>query len=90
LEGGEERVSGNNGVWTVNLDKEFSSESSEHSPKWGPSEAGDFGQRIAFSQSSQAGRRLYLLDANENGLGNCGINSPLLLNSKVPRALDWK
>lgn len=31
----------------------------------------------------------YLLDVNANGLGNCGINAPVLLNPKVPRALDW-
>lgn len=90
LAGSEERISGHTGVWTVDLDQQFSSESSEHSPQWGPSEAGAVCQRIAFSQSSQAGRKLYLLDVNESGLGNCGINSPVLLNSKVPRALDWK
>jgi hypothetical protein len=88
-----------NPVFTVNLDNDsrFGAASSEHSPRWGPSELGGACQRIAFSQSAGAsdgstttGRNLYLLDVNANGIGSCQINTPRLLSSKTPRALDWK
>lgn len=88
-----------NPVFTVNLDNDprFGAASSEHSPRWGPSESGAVCQRIAFSQSAGAsdgstttGRNLYLLDVNANGIGGCQVDTPLLLSSKTPRALDWK
>ena len=84
-------------VWRVDLDPVFGAASSEHSPQWGPGNANDPCQRIAFSQSAGVsdgsdsnGRRLFLLDIGEGGLGGCGINAPLELSSKSPRALDWK
>lgn len=71
--------------------------SSEHSPQWGPSNLGDACQQIAFSQSAGAsdgstmnGRRLYLLDINASDGGNCDISTPLQIDSKEPRVLDWK
>lgn len=89
----------NNPVFTVNLDNDsrFGAASSEHSPRWGPSELGAVCQRIAFSQSAGAsdgstttGRNLYLLDVNATGIGSCQVDTPRLLSSKTPRALDWK
>ena len=99
--GGVETVAAraSNPVFTVNLDNDsrFGAASSEHSPRWGPSELGAVCQRIAFSQSAGAsdgstttGRNLYLLDVNANGIGSCQVNTPRLLSSKTPRALDWK
>ena len=99
--GGVETVAAraNNPVFTVNLDNDlrFGAASSEHSPRWGPNEPRTACQRIAFSQSAGAsdgstttGRNLYLLDVNDNGIGSCQVNTPLLLTSKTPRALDWK
>jgi hypothetical protein len=88
-----------NPVFTVNLDNDsrFGAASSEHSPRWGPNEPRAACQRIAFSQSAGAsdsstttGRNLYLLDVNDNGIGSCQVNTPQLLTSKTPRALDWK
>lgn len=85
------------GIWKVDLDFLFGSASSEHSPQWGPSNASEVCQRIAFSQSAavsdgsdSSGRHMYLLDIAAGGLGGCDINEPLLINSKTPRALDWK
>lgn len=84
-------------IWRVDLDLVFGSASSEHSPQWGPSDANDVCQRIAFSQSAGVsdgsdsnGRHMYLLDIGQGGLGGCDINEPLLIDSKYPRALDWK
>jgi hypothetical protein len=89
--GGVEQVLEHNGVVTIDLDEQFTAASSEHSPQWGPSAAGEECQRIAFSQSSDAGRKLYLLDIGPNGLlASCGIPVPRLLSAKWPRALDWK
>jgi hypothetical protein len=99
--GGVETVAAraSNPVFTVNLDNDsrFGAASSEHSPRWGPSELGAVCQRIAFSQSAGAsdgstttGRNLYLLDVNANGIGSCQVNTPRLLSSKTPRAVDWK
>lgn len=95
LSGGNELVYGSNGIWTVDLDTQFTSESSEHSPQWGPSAGGSTCQRLAFSQSSNLSeRRMFLLDIGDGEFGTCtgtnAINSPSLLNSKYPRALDWK
>jgi hypothetical protein len=85
------------GIWKVDLDFMFGSASSEHSPQWGPSGANDVCQRIAFSQSAGVsdgsdsnGRHMYLLDIAGNSLGGCEVNEPRLINSKYPRALDWK
>jgi hypothetical protein len=65
--------------------------SSEHSPQWGPSAPGATCQRIAFSQSSEAGRALFLLDIGTNGESDgCPIEEPLALPSVAPRTLDWK
>lgn len=94
---GAEQVLGHNGVSTINLNLVFGVASSEHSPQWGPSNLGDACQRIAFSQSAGAsdgstmnGRRLYLLDINAGDGGNCNISTPLQIDSKEPRAIDWK
>ena len=90
-EGDVEQVLGHEGIVTINLDGQFTAASSEHSPQWGPSAADAECQRIAFSQSSDAGRRLYLLDIGPNGLlASCGIPAPQLLGAKWPRALDWR
>ena len=84
-------------IWIVNLDYMFGAASSEHSPQWGPSVENASCQRIAFSQSAGVsdgsdsnGRHLYLLDIYAGSLGGCAINDPFLLDSKNPRALDWK
>ena len=87
---GVEQVSGSSGTWTVDLSGEFGTASSEHSPQWGPSPASGGCQRIAFSQSSDAGRAIYLLDIGDGQIGGCDINSPQPLNGRWPRALDWK
>jgi hypothetical protein len=87
---GVEQVSGSSGIWTVDLSAEFGAASSEHSPQWGPSPGSGGCQRIAFSQSSDAGRAMYLLDIGDGSLGGCDINSPQPLNARWPRALDWK
>jgi hypothetical protein len=88
-----------NPVLTVNLDNDsrFGAASSEQSPRWGPTEPWAACQRIAFSQTAGAkdgstttGRNLYLLDVNDNGIGGCQVNTPLLVTSKTPRNLDWK
>jgi hypothetical protein len=79
------------GTRMLNLDDVFTPASSEHSPQWGPSAAGDSCQRIAFSQSSEiASRSLFLLDVDD-GLGSpCALDTPLRIDAKLPRALDWK
>jgi len=90
---GGELVYSNAGVWTVNLDGLFTAASSEHSPQWGPSEPGANCQRIAFSQSSDSGRNLYLLDIGSGPLDDsCDIkaSAPLAISARNPRALDWK
>jgi WD40 repeat protein len=88
---GTEQVADYTGIATINLDEQFTAASSEHSPQWGPATAGDECQRIAFSQSSAAGRRLYLLDVGPDGLlATCGIATPKLIGAKWPRALDWR
>jgi WD40 repeat protein len=90
-DGVTEQVLGHNGIVTINLDPQFTSASSEHSPQWGPAAAGDECQRIAFSQSSDAGRRLYLLDIGPDGLlESCDIALPRPIGAKWPRALDWR
>ena len=87
---GDEQILGNSGIWTVDLSARFGTASSEHSPQWGPSSGPGGCQRIAFSQSSDAGRGMYLLDIGDGQLGGCTINSPQPLGAKWPRALDWK
>jgi hypothetical protein len=85
-----EQVTGVTSLVTINLDAYYGTESSEHSPQWGPSAAGAACQRIAFSRSANAGRALYLLDIGASGLGGCVLNAPLALTSTWPHALDWK
>ena len=87
---GAEQVLGSSGIWTVDLSAAFGTASSEHSPQWGPSPGPGGCQRIAFSQSSDAGRALYLLDIGDGAIGGCNLDSPQPLNAKWPRALDWK
>jgi hypothetical protein len=89
-DGGSEQVTGVLNVATINLDGVFGTESSEHSPQWGPSAAGDACQRIAFSRSTNAGREMYLLDISSTGIGGCALDAPLMLDATWPRALDWK
>lgn len=87
-----ERVFGHSEAFLVYLPGLiYPAASSEHSPQWGPSAPGAICQRIAFSQSSDAGRALFLLDIGTDGkpLG-CSIEEPLALPSNSPRALDWK
>jgi hypothetical protein len=86
----DEQILGSSGIWTVNLASQFGTASSEHSPQWGPSPAAGGCQRIAFSQSSDAGREMYLLDIGDGRIGGCTINAPQALGAKSPRALDWK
>jgi hypothetical protein len=75
----------------LDLDGIFTAESSEHSPQWGPSSARDLCQRIAFSQSSDiAPRSLYLLDVNNGSGSPCELDTPLQIDAKWPRALDWR
>lgn len=72
-------------------DLNYPAASSEHSPQWGPSAPGATCQRIAFSQSSDAGRALFLLDIGADGKpAGCPIETPLALPSVWPRALDWR
>ena len=87
-----EQVSGNSGALLVDLpDLVYPAASSEHSPQWGPSASGATCQRMAFSQSSDAGRALFLLDVGTDGKPDgCPIEQPLPLPSNAPRALDWK
>ena len=87
---GVEQIAGSTGVWTVNLSARFGTESSEHSPQWGPSPDPGGCQRIVFSQSSDAGRGMYLLDIGDGAIGGCDINAPQPLSAKWPRAVDWK
>jgi hypothetical protein len=89
-EAGDEQILGNPRIWTVDLSARFGTASSEHSPQWGPSPAAGGCQRIVFSQSSDAGRGMYLLDIGDGQLGGCTINAPQPLSAKWPRALDWK
>jgi hypothetical protein len=44
----------------------------------------------ASDGSTTTGRNLYLLDVHVSGIGGCPVNTPKLLSSKTPRALDWK
>ena len=88
---GTEQVQGYTRIVTINLDEQFTAASSEHSPQWGPSTVGAECQRIAFSQSSAAGRRLYLLDVGPGDQpASCEIDVPQLISAKWPRALDWR
>lgn len=92
LADGVEQVFGHSGAFLVDLpDLIYPAASSEHSPQWGPSAPGATCQRIAFSQSSDAGRALFLLDIGTDGRSvGCSIVEPLVLPSNSPRALDWK
>jgi WD40 repeat protein len=70
----------------TNPGSSFGAASSEHSPQWDP-KPGDACQRLAFSQSSDSGRKLYLVDLVD---GN-GCNTALRpMSAKNPRALDWR
>ncbi|MFO1395120.1 MAG: hypothetical protein U1F09_15295 [Steroidobacteraceae bacterium] len=65
----------------------FGDASSEHSPQWDPSESGDACERLAFSQGSDAGRKMYLIDlVSKSGC----YTDPRLISAKNPRALDWR
>lgn len=90
--GGAEQVLGHSAVYPVDIpDLVYPAASSEHSPQWGPAASGSPCQRIAFSQSSEAGRALFLLDIGAQGKpAGCDIAQPLALPSNWPRALDWK
>ena len=77
-----EVVSTGSKVCTVNLDSDFTTASSEHFPQWAPDDAS-----IAFSQSSDAGRAMYLMGIDTN---DCSHGNPTPIGSKWPRALDWK
>lgn len=70
------------GVCRVDLEGDLGSASSEHSPQWGPDDTA-----IAFSQSSDLGRAMFLLTL---GSGSCSAQSLAPLPSRWPRALDWK
>lgn len=89
---GVERVFGHSEAFLVDLpDLTYPAASSEHSPQWGPSASGATCQRMAFSQSSDAGRALFLLDVGTGGKpAGCPITQPIALPSNSPRALDWK
>jgi WD40 repeat protein len=90
--GGVERVLGHSEALLVDLpDLIYPAASSEHSPQWGPSASGATCQRMAFSQSSDAGRALFLLDVGTGGRpAGCPIEQPIALPSNSPRAIDWK
>jgi WD40 repeat protein len=90
--GGAEQVFSHSVAVLVDLpDLNYPVASSEHSPQWGPSAPGETCQRIAFSQSSDAGRALFLLDVGTDGNpAGCSIETPLALPSNSPRALDWR
>jgi hypothetical protein len=72
------------------LAQHFGSASSELSPQWDPSSAGESCERLAFSQSSDTGRKLYLVDFS-TGTGCSGTpETPQLVSAKNPRALAWR
>lgn len=89
---GVELVIGHSQAFLIDLPDLISpAASSELSPQWGPSASGATCQRMAFSQSSDAGRALFLLDVGTEGKpAGCPIEQPLALPSNSPRALDWK
>jgi hypothetical protein len=74
-------------VRSTSLGSSFGSASSEHSPQWDPSTTGTACERIAFSQSSDSGRAMYVADLK----GGAGCSTELrLINARNPRALDWR
>jgi hypothetical protein len=74
------------GVRSVNPGSVFGDASSEHSPQWDPNPTDDC-QRLVFSQSSDAGRAMYLVDL----AGGSGCNPALRsISAKNPRTLDWR
>lgn len=81
-EEGVEQLLPSDTVCRIDLDGDFGTASSEHSPQWGPGDV-----QVAFSQSSDLGRALFLLDVDTTG---CGFQSLTALPSRWPRALDWK
>ena len=68
----------------------FGSASSEHSPQWDPSPAGEACERLAFSQSSDAGRKLYLADLLTGDGCMAAPETPQVVSAKNPRALAWR
>jgi hypothetical protein len=65
----------------------FGLASSEHSPTWDPGTTGNACERLVFSQSSDAGRSMYLLDLKSGA----GCNNLLRqVAARNPRALDWR
>ena len=76
-----------NAVRNTNPGSSFGDASSEHSPQWDPSTSGDACERLAFSQSSDAGRKMYLMDL---GSGSACYTYPRSVSAKNPRALDWR
>jgi len=65
----------------------FGTASSELSPAWDPTAAGDSCQRLAFSQSSDAGRQMYVTDLAHGTSCNAALRP---IGAKNPRALDWR
>jgi Tol biopolymer transport system component len=83
---GSETV-GNASVRGGNPGSSFGLASSEHSPTWDPGTTGNACERLVFSQSSDAGRSMYLLDLKSGA----GCNNLLRqVAARNPRALDWR
>jgi hypothetical protein len=74
-------------VRNINPGSSFGDASSEHSPRWDPSTSGDACERLAFSQSSDAGRKMYLMDLVRKS--GC-YTYPRSVSARNPRALDWR
>ena len=70
-----------------NIGSSFGAASSEISPVWDRNAAGDGCQRLAFSQSSDAGRRMYTVDLGSGAGCNGQLRS---INAQNPRALAWR
>ena len=74
------------GVRSSNPGNGFGASSSEHSPTWNPNPV-DQCERLAFTQSSDAGRAMYVVDLA--GGSGCAT-TPRSISARDPRALDWR
>lgn len=74
------------GVRGANPGSPFGDASSEHSPQWDPDPTNPC-QRLAFSQSSDLGRAMYVVDLVSDSTCN---TTPRLIKARNPRALAWR